>query len=95
MKNDDYQNFLKKYDKRIKSMRSENVVYGDFNNEPKNNVNDYYYEWDKKYKFNDNMKATVNISVSSSFLDRIETGLARVDIALDRLLDYLHDKKNS
>jgi hypothetical protein len=94
MKNDDYENFLKKYNKRIKDLTKDNVVYPNFQEEQVNTANDYYYEWDKKFKFNDSMKANVNFGVSTSFLDRFETALARVDIVLDRLLDYLHDKKN-
>ena len=95
MKNDDYQNFLKKYDKRLRAMTKDNILYGDFKNKTTDQFNEYYYEWDKKYKFSDSMKANVNFSVSSSFLDKVETSLARIDLALDRLLDYLHDKKNS
>lgn len=53
----------------------------------------------KIYNFNSDSlnrtKVTLDLPISGSFLEKFETTLAKVDIALDNLLNYLHDKKNS
>lgn len=68
----------------------DNVIYNKFTK--KEDIREYC-EWLKEINFNDDIKASINLSVSSSFLDRFETALARVDLTLDRLLDYLHEHK--
>jgi len=89
MKNDDYQEWFDSYAKRVK----ENVIYHDFDNNKE--YTNYYYQWAKDYSPNQDYKSSIKIEVSGSVLNRIETALARIDLALDRLLNYLHDKKNS
>lgn len=96
MKNDDYSKWLKNYKQRVKNNVDNNVY------KLRQNDNEYmgftpiagYYEWTKEAFATDNIKANVSLSVSDSFFDRFETALARVDVVLDRLLDYLHEQKN-
>ena len=68
----------------------DNVIYNKFTK--KEDINEYY-QWLKEINLNNDIKASINLSVSSSFLDRFETAIARVDLALDRLLEYLHEHK--
>lgn len=89
MKNDDYKQWFDNYEKRVK----QNVIYHEFDRNK--DYSNYYYQWAKDYHSDKAYKASVKFEVSSSVLDRIETALARVDLALDKLLDYLHEKKNS
>lgn len=93
MKSDDYQEWLNKYKARVK----DNVVFGFFDNKDKNAEDQIkeYYEWTSNFSIGKDVKSTVNVAVSSSLLDRLETALARVDLALDKLLGYLHEKKTS
>ena len=53
-----------------------------------------YYAWAKDFKM-PQIKASFSVEVSDSLLDRLETQLAKVSNALDNLLTFLHDKKNS
>lgn len=53
-----------------------------------------YYSWAKDFK-SPHIKATVSVEIPDSILDRLETQLAKVSNALDNLLSFLHDKKNS
>lgn len=97
MKNDDYQEWLNKYKARVEQARQkDNVVFGFFhNNKEAEDEIKSYYEWVGNISLGKDVKSTINVSVSSSLLDRLETALARVDLALDRLLGYLHEKKTS
>jgi hypothetical protein len=70
----------------------DNVIYNKFTK--KDDIKDYY-EWLKEFSYKDDIKATVNLSVSSSFLDKLEEALARVDLAMERLMDYLYEQKSS
>jgi hypothetical protein len=70
----------------------DNVIYNKFTK--KDDIKDYY-EWLKEFNYKDDIKATVNLSVSSSFLDKLEEALARVDLAMERLMDYLYEQKSS
>lgn len=53
-----------------------------------------YYTLAKDFK-SPHIKATVSVEIPDSILDRLETHLAKVSNALDNLLSFLHDKKNS
>lgn len=91
MKNDDYSKWFENYKHRVKNNLNDNVY------KLKPDDNDFingYYEWTKEAFVTDNIKANISLSVSDSFFDRFETALARVDVVLDRLLDYLHEQKN-
>lgn len=89
MKSNDYEKWLNNYKNRIKE---NNNVY----QLKVNNSDDIYgyYEWNKEAFESDHIKANVTVSVSDSLFDRFETALARVDLALDKLLAYLHEQKN-
>jgi hypothetical protein len=70
----------------------DNVISVDFNKEKISNPK-YYYDFGFEPIETEEAKVQVTVGISHSFLEKLETQLARVFLTLDNLLDFLHKKK--
>lgn len=93
--NDDYNKWYSNWVGGWKEDAFKKKVNKDYSNniysfEPKNPKNTKF----KKDFYSEHFQVQFDVSVSNSFMERLETSLAKVNLALDNLLNYLHDKKS-
>lgn len=86
-----YSNWIKSWEEDIiKKRTNKDYPNNIYSFEPKNPKNMNF----KKDFYSEYFKAQVEVSVPNSFVEQLETALAKVNLALDNLLNYLHDKKS-
>jgi hypothetical protein len=70
----------------------QNIISVDFNKEKVQSPN-YYYDFVLNPIQTEEARAQLTVGISTSYLEKLETQLAKVSLALDNLLTYLHNKK--
>lgn len=85
-----YSNWVKSWkEEAIKKKANKDYTDNVYSFEPKYNNTKFNKDF-----YSQHFQVQVDVSVPNSFMERLETSLAKVNLALDNLLNYLHDKKS-